>query len=297
MSKKRILSLVLAVMMLAVCLAVGASAVTEQEILETIYELKDEQMYEEHNNYSFKMWKNISAADGDFNALEDAVYTECDVWGGLDNWYAPDTSIAIIADDYLHPSTSYQPVLVWTAPYDGKIDVYFKYNCPKAGQKNWDDPTKLTFYFDRDEIHTDVTAEAYVEKTFSFNVKAGQQLMWTVNCVNDQSDDTTNLKTKVWYTSVDVNSGLDTDGNDTTVVDTPKIDDTSASDITTAPADNNTTVNNDGTVADTTPDTDKTATGDKGGLSTGAIIGIIVAVVVVAAAVVAVIVVKKKKNQ
>ncbi len=291
---KKILVLALALAMMVSCLVFNASAATEQEVLETVYELIEDEMYQSHNGFTFKMWKNESAAISDFSAIEDAVYVECDVFGALDTWYAPDTSLAIIGYGYLHPSNSYQPVLVWTAPYDGKIETYSKYNCPKVGQKNWDDSTEFFIYVKNELVHQDITAESYAEYQGTFEVKAGDQIMWTINSIGDMDDDSTNLNAKIWYTEVDVSSSVQTTEN-TAESQTPEISDTGS----TTTVDQSETTNSSDVSAstDTSGVVDTTANSageDSSGLPLGVIIGIIAAAAVVV--VIVIVVVKKKKR-
>ena len=291
---KKILVLALALAMMVSCLVFNASAATEQEVLETVYELIEDEMYQSHNGFTFKMWKNESAAISDFSAIEDAVYVECDVFGALDTWYAPDTSLAIIGYGYLHPSNSYQPVLVWTAPYDGKIETYSKYNCPKVGQKNWDDSTEFFIYVKNELVHQDITAESYAEYQGTFEVKAGDQIMWTINSIGDMDDDSTNLNAKIWNTEVDVSSSVQTTEN-TAESQTPEISDTGS----TTTVDQSETTNSSDVSAstDTSGVVDTTANSageDSSGLPLGVIIGIIAAAAVVV--VIVIVVVKKKKR-
>ena len=291
---KKILVLALALAMMVSCLVFNASAATEQEVLETVYELIEDEMYQSHNGFTFKMWKNESAAISDFSAIEDAVYVECDVFGALDTWYAPDTSLAIIGYGYLHPSNSYQPVLVWTAPYDGKIETYSKYNCPKVGQKNWDDSTEFFIYVKNELVHQDITAESYAEYQGTFEVKAGDQIMWTINSIGDMDDDSTNLNAKIWYTEVDVSSSVQTTEN-TAESQTPEISDTGS----TTTVDQSETTNSSDVSAstDTSGVVDTTANSageDSSGLPLGVITGIIAAAAVVV--VIVIVVVKKKKR-
>ena len=291
---KKILVLALALAMMVSCLVFNASAATEQEVLETVYELIEDEMYQSHNGFTFKMWKNESAAISDFSAIEDAVYVECDIFGALDTWYAPDTSFAIIGYGYLHPSTSYQPVLVWTAPYDGKIETYSKYNCPKVGQKNWDDSTEFFIYVKNELVHQDITAESYAEYQGTFEVKAGDQIMWTINSIGDQDDDSTNLNAKIWYTEVDVSSSVQTTEN-TAESQTPEISDTGST--TTAEQSETTNSSDVSASTDTSGVVDTTANSvgeDSSGLPLGVIIGIIAAAAVVV--VIVIVVVKKKKR-
>ncbi len=291
---KKILVLALALAMMVSCLVFNASAATEQEVLETVYELIQDEMYQSHNGFTFKMWKNESAAISDFSAIEDAVYVECDIFGSLDVWYAPDTSLAIVGYSYLHPSNSYQPVLVWTAPYDGKIETYSKYNCPKVGQKNWDDTTELFIYVKNELVHQDITAESYAEYQETFEVKAGDQIMWTINSIGDQDDDTTNLNAKIWYTEVDVSSSVQTTEN-TAGSQSPEISDTGSD--TTAEQSETTNFSDASASTDTSGVVDTTANSDgedSSGLPLGVIIGIIVAAAVVV--VIVIVVVKKKKR-
>lgn len=290
MRAKKLLILALSLILVSACFAIQVAAVTEQEVLETIYQLDELEMYLPHNNFTFKMWKNELAAINDFSQIEDAVYTECDRFGNLDVYEAPNGSTAIISHNFMHPSRTYQPVLVWTAPYDGKIEVYSKYNCPKVGQQNWEDPTELFIYFNEEIQHQEITGEDEVEKTLVFDVKAGDQVMWTVNCVDSNSDDTTMLAARVWYTEVDVNSSVQVpDTSDTEAPDAKDTTDTEAPDTKET---TNTTATP--TTPTTTPTTNNgSAEVPADGLPVGAIIAIVAVVVVVV--VVVIVVVKKKK--
>jgi len=290
MRAKKLLILALSLVLTFACFAIQTAAATEQEVLETIYQLDELEMYMPHNNFTFKMWKNELAAINDFSQIEDAVYVECDVFGNLDTYQAPDTSLAIIAHNFLHPSKSYQPVLVWTAPYDGKIEVYTKYNCPKVGKQEWDDTTEFFIYFDEEIQHQDITGKDEVEKTMSFDVKAGDQVMWTINKIGSNSDDATMLAARVWYTEVDVNSSVQVpDTSDTEAPDAKDTTDTEAPDTKET---TNTTATP--TTPTTTPTTNNgSAEVPADGLPVGAIIAIVAVVVVVV--VVVIVVVKKKK--
>ncbi len=283
------LTLIATIVSLVVAFAIQTVAATEQEVLETIYQLDEMEMYQPHNNYSFKMWKSEYAAINDFSQIEDAVYIECDVFGNLDTYQAPDTSLAIIAKNFLHPSNSYQPVLVWTAPYDGKIEVNSKYSCPKNGGTAIEDPTEMFIYFNEDVQHQQITSQEEVENVLSLDVKAGDQVMWTINNCTDMTNDTTMLLTRVWYTEVDVNSGVQVpDTSDTETPDTPDTKDTT--DTTATPTTPTPTTD----APDTTPTTNNGAAETPAdGLPVGAIIGIVAAVVVVV--VVVIVIVKKKK--
>ncbi len=289
MRTTKLFSLLLALILTVACFTLSVAAATEQEVLETVYQLDELKMYEPHNNYSFKMWKNEYAAINDFSLMENAVYIECDVFGNLDTYQAPDTTLAIIAKNFLHPSNSYQPVLVWTAPYDGKISVNTTYSAPKNGGKLEDFP-EMFIYFDQEIQHQQITSQEEVVVDLTFDVKAGEQVMWSVNAGTDMSDDTTLMLSRVWYTEVDITSG--TEAPETNDTQAPETSDTKAPETnkdTEAPA-----TNAPATGADTkAPETNDTTAEPASGLPVGAIIGIVAAVVVVV--VVVVIVVKKKK--
>lgn len=269
--------------LLAACLAsavvmIPVSAVTEEEILGTVYELEKDKMTEPHNCFSFMVEQR---SDG---KMLDAVYTAVDVFGAIDNWYAPDTSICIVAYDFMHPSNSCRPVLVWTAPYDGKIGVYTKYSALKDG----DDTTEISLRLNDRTVWSSVTSTAEEEENDTLEVKAGDRVMWVVDCITDQTNDTTNTVRRIWYTEVNINSGSDTPaGSENPVSDTgsaPATTDKPTSHITgEAPSSASSPV-----TGDKTP--------DDGGNKTGLIIGVIAAVAVVGAAAVVIITTGKKKK-
>ena len=267
----------------AACLASAAvmipvSAVTEEEILGTVYELEKDKMTEPHNCFSFMVEQR---SDG---KMLDAVYTAVDVFGAIDNWYAPDTSICIVAYDFMHPSNSCRPVLVWTAPYDGKIGVYTKYSALKDG----DDTTEISLRLNDRTVWSNVTSTAEEEENDTLEVKAGDRVMWVVDCITDQTNDTTNTVRRVWYTEVDINSGSDTpadSGNPVSDTDPAP----TATDKPTSP------VTGEAPSSDSSPVTGDKAP-DDGGNKTGLIIGVIAAVVVVGAAAVVIITTGKKKK-
>lgn len=272
----------------AVCLVIGAAAVpvaavTEKEILETVYELEKDKMTEPHNGFSFMVEQR---SDG---KMLDAVYTDVDVWGGTDRWYAPDTSICIIGYDFMHPSNSCRPVLVWTAPYDGKIGVYTKYSALKDG----DDTTEISLRLNDRTIWKNVTSTAEEVENDTFEVKAGDRVMWVVDCITDQTNDTTNTVRRVWYTEVNLNGKTETSVESSEPEASATV---SESETTEAPS--TTVPETEEKTRQTAPATDS-ETGkkpsDSGGSSTGIIIGVIAAVVVAAAVCVIVFVSKKKK--
>lgn len=292
---KKILVLALALAMMVSCLVFNASAATEQEVLETVYELIEDEMYQSHNGFTFKMWKNESAAISDFSAIEDAVYVECDVFGALDTWYA-----AIHLWQLLATVICIHQILIslfWFGQHlmNGKIETYSKYNCPKVGQKNWDDSTEFFIYVKNELVHQDITAESYAEYQGTFEVKAGDQIMWTINSIGDMDDDSTNLNAKIWYTEVDVSSSVQTTEN-TAESQTPEISDTGS----TTTVDQSETTNSSDVSAstDTSGVVDTTANSageDSSGLPLGVIIGIIAAAAVVV--VIVIVVVKRKKGK
>ena len=257
---------------------IPVSAVTEEEILGTVYELEKDKMTEPHNCFSFMVEQR---SDG---KMLDAVYTAVDVFGAIDNWYAPDTSICIVAYDFMHPSNSCRPVLVWTAPYDGKIGVYTKYSALKDG----DDTTEISLRLNDRTVWSSVTSTAEEEENDTLEVKAGDRVMWVVDCITDQTNDTTNTVHRIWYTEVNINSGSDT----------PAGSENSVSDTGSAPA--TTDIPTSHVTGEAPSSASSPVTGDKtpddGGNKTGLIIGVIAAVAVVGAAAVVIITTGKKKK-
>ncbi len=286
--------LICTAMVLSLAAISPASAVTQSEVLETIYAF-DQILFgaDEMNGFTFVYYDK---ADSQIKPMVYLGLNESPWNPGLDMYTGPTEEGECEGYEYIilnytygcptiHPSKMGNTGCAWTAPYTGTVNVmtYFRVGSPL--------PDASELYIYKNSVSEDTllfqqmgTDDGSVsEYAVEVAVEAGDIIYWFVDCVETTANDSCDFNPRVQYTAVDdANVGADTEAPETSDTVAPETSDTAAPETSDTKA----------------PDTNAPATekpaDDKGGLPTGAIIGIVAAVVVVIAVVV-VVVLKKKK--